>query len=189
MSNETRSAILNFAEKHHDFNIDDLFESLSKSMDINRSSLLWHLFKLVNSNVLIRTGRGMYAKVRKPIFSPKPADDIIEIFNLLQTNFPFAKFCIYQGKIISPLQHDLSSNRIIYVETERDSAEAIFNFLKRESRPVFLRPGKDTVYRYVDIGQQDYLREEPCFRSSVAGSIRHSNAHIGKTFSRYSKRF
>lgn len=117
MSNETKSAILNFAEKHHDFNIDDLFESLSKSMDINRSSLLWHLFKLVNSNVLIRTGRGMYAKVKKPIFSPKPADDIIEVSNLLQTNFPFAKFCIYQGEIISPLQHHLSSNRIIYVET------------------------------------------------------------------------
>lgn len=92
MSNEITSAILNFAEKHHDFNIEDLSECLCKSMDINRSSLLWHLFKLVNSNVLIRTGRGMYAKVTKPIFSPQPADDIIEVFNLLQSNFPFAKF-------------------------------------------------------------------------------------------------
>lgn len=79
MSNETKSAILNFAKKHHDFNIDDLFEDLSKSMNINSSSLLWHLFKLVNSNVLIRTSHGMYAKVKKPIFSPKPADDIIEV--------------------------------------------------------------------------------------------------------------
>lgn len=128
-----------------------MFESLSKSMNINRSSLLWRLFKLVNSNVLIRTGRGMYAKVKKPIFSPKPADDIIEVSNLLQTNFPFAKFCIYQGEIISPLQHHLSSNRIIYVETERDSAEAIFDFLKGEGRSVFLRPDKDTVYRYMDM--------------------------------------
>ena len=93
----------------------------------------------------------MYAKVKKPIFSPKPADDIIEVSNLLQTNFPFAKFCIYQGEIISPLQHHLSSNRIIYVETERDSAEAIFDFLKGEGRSVFLRPDKDTVYRYVDM--------------------------------------
>ena len=141
MSNEITSAILNFAEKHHDFNIEDLSECLCKSMDINRSSLLWHLFKLVNSNVLIRTGRGMYAKVTKPIFSPQPADDIIEVFNLLQSNFPFAKFCIYQGEIISLLQHHLSSNRIIYVETERDS-------LKGEGRPVFLRPTKDIVYRY-----------------------------------------
>lgn len=69
----------------------------------------------------------------------------------MQTNFPFAKFCIYQGEIILPLQHHLSSNRIIYVETERDSAEAIFDFLKGEGRSVFLRPDKDTVYRYVDM--------------------------------------
>lgn len=126
MSNEITSAILNFAEKHHDFNIEDLSECLCKSMDINRSSLLWHLFKLVNSNVFIRTGRGMYAKVTKPVFLPQPADDIIGVFNLLQSNFPFAKFCIYQGEIILPLQHHLSSNRIIYVETERDSAENHF---------------------------------------------------------------
>lgn len=137
MSNETKSAILNFAKKHHDFNIDDLFEDLSKSMNINSSSLLWHLFKLVNSNVLIRTSHGMYAKVKKPIFSPKPADDIIEVSNLLQTNLPFAKFCIYQGEITSLLQHDLSSNRIIFVETERNSAETIFDFLKGERRLVF----------------------------------------------------
>lgn len=32
MSNETTSAILSFAEKHHDFNIEDLSESLCKSM-------------------------------------------------------------------------------------------------------------------------------------------------------------
>lgn len=151
MSNEITSAILNFAEKHHDFNIEDLSECLCHSMDINKSSLLWHLFKLVNNNVLIRTGRGMYAKVTKPIFSPQPADDIIEVFNLLQSNFPFAKFCIYQGEIISLLQHHLSSNRIIYVETERDSAETIFDFLKGEGRPVFLRPTKDIIYRYVDM--------------------------------------
>ncbi len=79
----------------------------------------------------------MYAKVSKPIFSPQPVDDLIDVFNLLQTNFPFTKFCIYQGKIISPLQHHLSSNRIIYVETERDSAETVFDFLKGENRLVF----------------------------------------------------
>ena len=32
MSNETTSAILSFAEKHHDFNIEDLSESLCKSI-------------------------------------------------------------------------------------------------------------------------------------------------------------
>lgn len=37
------------------------------------------------------------------------------------------------------------------METERDSAETIFDFLKGEGRPVFLRPSKDIVYRYVNM--------------------------------------
>lgn len=189
MSNETRSAILNFTEKHHDFNVDDLFESLSKSMYINRSSPLWHLLKLVNSNLLIRTDRGMYAKVRKPIFSPQPADDLIEIFNLLQTNFPFAKCCIYQGEIISPLQHDLSSNRIIFVETEKNSTETIFDFLKGEGLPFFLRPGKDIVYRYVDMDSRtifvkNLVSEAPL--QEVSGILMPT---LEKLLVGYSKRF
>lgn len=151
MSKETTFAILRFVQDHHNFNIEDLFDNLHKSMDINKSSLQWHLYKLVKENILVRTGRGMYAKATISSFSPKPVDEVIELFNLLHSNFPFAKFCLYQGELISPLQHHLSPNRILYVETERDSAETIFNFLKEESRTVFLRPDKDIVYRYVDM--------------------------------------
>ena len=151
MSKETTFAILRFVQEHHKFYIEDLFDNLHKSMDVSKSSLQWHLYKLVNENMLVRTGRGMYAKATVKPFLPKPADEVIELFNLLQSNFPFAKFCTYQGELISPLQHHLSSNRILYVETERDSTETIFNFLKEENRTVFLRPDKDIVYRYVDM--------------------------------------
>ncbi|MFR3331578.1 MAG: hypothetical protein ACLTSL_15765 [Odoribacter splanchnicus] len=39
---------------------------------------------------------------------------------MLKTDFPFAKFCVYHGEIISPLQHHFSPNRTIYIETERN---------------------------------------------------------------------
>ena len=79
----------------------------------------WDLFKLVNENRLVRTGRGMYAEVMKQTFAPKPVKEVKEIYKLLQANFPFAKFCVYQGEIIAPLQHHFLSNRIIYVETRQ----------------------------------------------------------------------
>ncbi len=75
----------------------------------------------------------------------------------MQANFPFAKFCIYQGDIIAPLQHHLSSNRVVYVETDRDSAETVFNFLKDRSRDVYLRPDKDMIYRYVDMDNRVFF--------------------------------
>ena len=111
----------------------------------------WYLFKLVNENVLVRTGRGTYAKVMKQVFSPPPIEEVKEVYGLLQSDFPFAKFCVYQGDIIAPLQHHLSSNRIIYVETDRDSAETVFNFLKDKNHNVYLRPDKNMIYRYVDM--------------------------------------
>ncbi|MDD2961528.1 MAG: hypothetical protein PHR45_05545 [Muribaculaceae bacterium] len=157
MSNETIASILDYTEKHRNFSIKDLFAYLHEMIGINKSSLSWYLFKLVNDNVLVRTGRGMYAKAIKQSFAPKPIDEVKDIYDLLQVNFPFAKFCIYQGEIIAPLQHHLSSNRIIYVETDRDSAETVFNFLNDGKRDVYLRPDKEIIYRYVDMDSRTFI--------------------------------
>lgn len=81
--------------------------------------------------------------------------EIKDIHETLQTNFPFAKFCIYNGEIIAPLQHHLLSNRIIYVETERDSTETVFNFLRERNHNAYLRPDKDMIYRYIDLDQRN----------------------------------
>ena len=150
MSNETTTFILDYAEVHHDCSLGDLFAYLQEKTGIKKSSLSWYLFKLVNENVLVRTGRGTYAKVMKQVFSPQPIEEVKEVYGLLQSDFPFAKFCVYQGDIIAPLQHHLSSNRIIYVETDRDSAETVFNFLKDKNHNVYLRPDKNMIYVDMD---------------------------------------
>ena len=70
MSNETTRFILDYAKVHRDFSLGDLFAYLQEKTGIKKSSLSWYLFKLVNENVLVRTGRGTYAKVMKQVFSP-----------------------------------------------------------------------------------------------------------------------
>ena len=119
--------------------------------------MLWYLFKLVDEKLLVRTGRGRYTKIIKQQFSIEPAKEVMETYSKLHTNFPFAKFCLYQGEILAPLQHHLFSNRIIYVETEKDSAETVFNFLKSEGREVYLRPDKDMIYHYVDMDSRAFF--------------------------------
>ena len=157
MSNETTTSILTYAEMYPHFSIDELFSYLHKKTDITRSSMLWYLFKLVDDKLLVRTGRGRYTKIIKQQFSIEPAKEVMETYSKLHTNFPFAKFCLYQGEILAPLQHHLFSNRIIYVETEKDSAETVFNFLKSEGREVYLRPDKDMIYHYVDMDSRAFF--------------------------------
>ena len=92
MSNKTTTSILEYAEVHRDFSMDDLFAYLHEKVGISKSSLSWYLFKLVNENALVRTGRGMYAKVMKQSFVPKLIGEVREIYDSLLVNFPFAKF-------------------------------------------------------------------------------------------------
>lgn len=81
MSNETTAAILDYAETHHKFSIDDLFADLHERTGINKSSLSWYLFKLVNDNSLARIGHGLYEKMKKPVFSPSPTDEVKKHLN------------------------------------------------------------------------------------------------------------
>ncbi len=78
MSNETTTSILEYAEVHRYFSMEDLFAYLHEKVGISKSSLKWYLFKLVNENALVRTGRGMYAKVMKQTFVPKPIEEARE---------------------------------------------------------------------------------------------------------------
>ena len=87
MSNETTTFILDYAEVHRDFSLGDLFAYLQEKTGIKKSSLSWYLFKLVNENVLVRTGRGPYAKVMKQVFSPQPIEEVKEVYGLLQSDF------------------------------------------------------------------------------------------------------
>ena len=175
MTNETTTSILEYADTHLKFSMEDLFAYLHKKIGINKSSLAWYLFKLVNENKLVRTGRGMYARILKPSFAPQPAEEVKEVYDLLTTHFPFAKFCIYQGEIIAPLQHHLSPNRIIYVETDRGTAETVFHLLKDDYQDVYLRPNKEMIYRYVDMDSRVFIR------SSLTAHIGRTYTHVGKT--------
>lgn len=94
-----------------------------------------------------------------------------------------------KGDIIAPLQHHLSSNRIIYVETDRDSAETVFNFLKDKNHDVYLRPDKNMIYRYVDMDSRVIFVKNLVSEAPLARSIRRAYAHVGKTVSGYIERY
>lgn len=153
MNNKTIKSILDFADVHGQFGIGDLSAYLNEDGSINPSSLKWYLFKLVRANLLTRVGRGIYDKPTKPPFTLWPTNEIKGLYDILHARFPFAGFCIYNGEIIAPLQHHLLSNQTVYVETERDSAETVFNFLRESNLNVYLRPDKDMIYKYVDLNQ------------------------------------
>ena len=96
---------------------------------------------------------GKYAIEAKQQFLITPTDEQFSLNEELKQKWPFANFCIYNGSVISPLQHHLSANNITYIETEREAMVPVFNYLKDEEKAVYLRPSSELIYNYIDLSQ------------------------------------
>ena len=188
MSNETTTFILDYAEVHHDFSLGDLFAYLQEKTGIKKSSLSWYLFKLVNENVLVRTGRGTYAKVMKQVFSPTDRGSegglrfvaigfsVCEILCLSRGHHsPFATSPFIQPHHLRGNGQGLGRNR--------------FQFSERQEPRCLPTTGQKYDIPVCGYGQPCHFRKKSCFGSSLARSIRRAYAHVGKTVSGYIERY
>ena len=144
---------MEFAGMHPYFELQDLYAHLDGEADISRQTISWYLTKLIESGQLRRIGHGKYSKADKQQFAIVPTDDQQQLNEMLKQHWPFAHFCIYDGSVISPLQHLLAANNITYIETEREATSAVFNHLRDEGRTAYLRPTRDFIYNYIDLSQ------------------------------------
>ena len=152
MKNYSQS-IMDYAALHPNFGLQDLYAYLDGEANISRQTVSWYLTKLTESRQLRRIGHGLYAKPTKQEFVIIPTDEDRTLHDVLKRLWPFANFCIYNGSVISPLQHHLAANNITYIETEREATSAVFNHLRDDGRTAYLRPTRDLIYNYIDLSQ------------------------------------
>ncbi len=145
--------IMDYAALHPNFGLQDLYAHLDGEAEISRQTVSWYLTKLTESGRLLRIGHGKYAKANKQQFVIVPTEEECELSNELKLHWPFAHFCIYNGSVISPLQHHLAANNITYIETEREAVSVVFNHLRDNGRTAYLRPTRDLIYNYIDLSQ------------------------------------
>lgn len=148
--NETKTHIMSYAARHHSVSAPCLVSEYGMKAVTARQ----YLSDLSTSGNLVRIGRGEYALSGKQQFQYEPTDEVRAIYNELKTELPFTDFCVYEGSIFSPLQHHLSINHAIYVETNRDAVESVFERLKEKYKDVFRQPNSSFMYDYVDLKEQ-----------------------------------
>lgn len=153
--NEIEGHILDYAGKAGQFSAAQLEDHLrSVQRDVPTASLYYYLNRMIKQNSLARMTRGVYSGVpAKPEFKPTVTDDMTELFSILNKSLPFADFCLYMGTEITPFQHNMAANNILYVETQRDTCDSAFNILKDAGKTVYVRPDKDMINRYVSISE------------------------------------
>lgn len=148
--NEIEGHILDYAGKTGQFSVAQLEDHLrSIQRDVPTASLYYYLNRMIKQNILARMTRGVYSGVPlRPEFKAAVTDDMAEVFSILHKSLPFADFCLYMGTEITPFQHNMAANNILYIETQRDTCDSTFNVLKDAGKTVYVRPDKEMINRY-----------------------------------------
>lgn len=140
--------IMNYANSHSTMTANDL----ASAYEMNPVTARQHLSRLAAAGNLVRVGYGTYAlPSEKEQFPIDLSDNIKSVYNGLNVEFPFADFCVYSGEIYEPLQHHLSVNHTIYVETNRDTVDSVFSILKETHKNVYKQPDASFMSDYVDL--------------------------------------
>lgn len=147
--NASKRQILDFARENQRVNVSFLALSGMKPVTARQ-----YLSSLAKDKELVRVAQGEYALPDKQSFSYTPSEEAKKIYDGLKSELPFTDFCIYDGSILSPIQHHLSINNAIYVETNRDAVESVFARLKEQYKDVYRQPDSTFMYEYVDLRNQ-----------------------------------
>ena len=147
---------MNYANGIQQFTVDDLPSEITAG--IERNTLSWHLSNLCRQGKLRRIGRGIYTVNLSKTYQVKANAKARSLYKALSTQFPYADFCVYGGGVIAPLLHDLAPNNTIYIETNREVTESVFNVLlpKYKGR-IFLSPTKKIASTYIDFGRENII--------------------------------
>lgn len=148
--NARKRQILEYAQTNHRVNANFLATAYGMKPVTARQ----YLSSLAKENELVRVGQGVYAIAQKQTFTYKPSDKAKEIYQELKSELPFTDFCIYDGSILSPIQHHLSINHAIYVETNRDAVESVFARLRGKYKNVYRQPNAAFMYDYIDLREE-----------------------------------
>lgn len=145
--NGSRNQIMDYAATHGSVNANSLMAAYGMKPTTARQ----YLSTLAKESALVRVGQGEYTLPQKQAFTYSPSKKARDIYKALKAQLPFTDFCVYDGSILSPIQHHLSINHAIYVETNRDAVESVFARLKEWYKNVYRQPDAAFMYDYIDL--------------------------------------
>lgn len=148
------SLILEFSSRTRVFGMTELWDWISAVAHYSRNTVSCLLYRLVAVGDIIRIAKGLYTKAEnRTVFEVIPTDEEAALVKGIKKKFPFAPLVVYNGGVLSRLQHHLSSNNMTYIETDRSAVEPVFNYLRKEIDNVWLAPDAELVYRYIDLAK------------------------------------
>jgi hypothetical protein len=122
----------------------ELFEKGLISTTIN-----WRIYTLVKEGVLQRIGRGKFSLGEGRKYIPEISSVTKSIFKKLKAKFPYANFCVWNTSALNEFMQHQPNRFFISVETDRETSNSAFYFLREMKKLVFIEPTEDILKKYI----------------------------------------
>ena len=108
---------------------------------------------------LVRTvSRGIYALGSKNTFEPVIPKELKSMFRGIRKQFPFIdSLCIWDSIWLNEFTIHQAFSSIVVVDTERDTEQAVFEYVRSSYSPVFVSPTPKEVDNYITPSRKSFV--------------------------------
>ena len=121
------------------------------------ATINWRIHSLVKKGVLQRVGRGIYRFGKATIYIPEISPKLKSLYGKIKKKFPFTGVCLWHTSVFNEFMQHQAGKYYYLVEVEKESAEAIFYFLKEKNLSVFLNPNREILDKYIPENKDVYI--------------------------------
>ncbi len=117
--------------------------------DIKQTTVNWRVHTLVQSGVLQRIGRGKFTLGKGRNYVPEISTTTKNIFKKLKAEFPYANLCVWNTSVINEFMQHQPNRFFVLVETDKETTNSVFYFLREIKKSVFIEPTNDILEKYI----------------------------------------
>jgi len=143
-----------YFEGRESFTTNDMYGFFSQTQpDIKKATVNWRVYELVRQGFLKRIGRGMYALGQGNCFLPLLTKKQKNIFSRIKKQFPLITFCCWHTSALKEFFQHFAVYDFLLIETERETIDAVFHFIKETNKNTFKEPSRDMMETFVFDGK------------------------------------
>lgn len=122
---------------------------LNREPEVKTTAINWRIYKLVQSGVLTRIGRGKFAIGENRIYKPVISSKIKSIYSKLKKEFPYLRMCIWNTSSLNEFMIHQPGRFYLLIEVDKGATQSVFFYLKEHKFSVFVEPTKDLIEKYI----------------------------------------
>ena len=116
---------------------------------IKPTTVNWRIYALVQAGVLQRIGRGKFTLGEGKNYVPEISQTTKNIFKKLKAEFPYTNLCVWSTSVLNEFMLHQPNQFFVLIETDKETINAVFYFLREIKKTVFIDPAKDILEKYV----------------------------------------